>query len=95
MPKLTLLDPRKLKPAQLKAAQTFFDKQKVKAMLPAHQIASDMVRAELDKFVLGKLLRVSDLPAAIKRMAVLRSKLSEEPSFNGGKGNLEGGSASA
>jgi hypothetical protein len=45
----------------------------------------DTVRAELDEFALRELVRVADLPAAKNMMAVLRSKLGEEPSFNGGK----------
>jgi hypothetical protein len=85
MPKLVLLDPRKLKPEQVKEAKKFFDTIKFKALLSAHQIATDPIRAELDEFVLRELLRVSDMPTAIKRMAVLRNKLGEEPSFNGGK----------
>jgi hypothetical protein len=84
MPKLTLLDPRKLKPAQIAKAQRFFDN-KGRAFLPAHQIRTDIMRAELDEFVLQELLCVSDLPGSINKMAFLRSKLGEEPSFNGGK----------
>lgn len=85
MPKLALLDPRKLKPAQMNAAKKFFNSHKTKPLLPAHQIATDTIRAELDKFVLGELLGISNVSAATSRLAVLRSKLGEEPSFNGGK----------
>jgi hypothetical protein len=84
MPKLALLDPRKLKPHQLSEAKKFFNGNKSKAFLPAHQIATDTIRAALDEFVLRELL-VSDMPTAIKQTAVLRRKLGEESSFNGGK----------
>ena len=50
-----------------------------------HQIATDAIRAELDEFVLRELLGAADMSATVKRMAVLRSKLGEEPSFNGGR----------
>jgi hypothetical protein len=85
MPKLALLDPRKLNLNQIKQAKHFFNSNKSKVFLPAHLIATDVVRAELDEFVLKDLLGISDIPTAIRRMAVLRSKLGEEPSFNGGK----------
>jgi hypothetical protein len=45
----------------------------------------DTIRAELDEFVLRELLRVSDLESSIKKMGVLRNKLGDEPSLNGGK----------
>ena len=86
MPRLALLDPRKLKPEQINKAETFFNNNKSKSFLVAHQVASDAVRAEIDEFVLRELLGVPDMPLAMKRMAILRSKLGEEPSFNGGKG---------
>ena len=85
MPKLTLLDPRKLEPTRIEEAKKFFDNNKSKAFLPAHQINVDTVRAELDEFVLRELLNVSDPADSIQKMAVLRGKLAEEPSFNGGK----------
>jgi len=85
MPKLALLDPRKLSLTQIKAAEKFFDSNKGKAFLPAHKINVDTMRVELDEFVLRELLNVSDPTDSIKQMAVLRSKLAEEPSFNGGK----------
>ncbi len=85
MPKLTLLDPRKLKPAQISEAKKFFNSNKAKALLPAHRIATDAIRAELDEFVLRELLEASNMPTTMERLAVLRRKLGEEPSFNGGK----------
>jgi hypothetical protein len=90
-----LLDPRRLTPAQIKEAKKFFDNNKAKAFLPAHQIKVDTIRAELDEFVLRELLRVSDLESSIKKMAVLRSKLGDEPSFNGGKNSARFGSCIA
>ena len=85
MPKLSVLDPRKLEPLQIEEAKTFFDANKYVTMLPAHQIGVDTARANLDLFVLNKLLRVSNLQGNLKAMAVLRRKLGDEPSFNGGK----------
>lgn len=59
---------------------------KGQTFLTAHQIEADVVRRALDEFVLRELIGVSDLPDAFKQLAVLRSKLGEEPSFNGRKG---------
>ncbi len=83
--KFAMLDLRKLSATQIKAARAFFDKNKGRAFLPAHQIATDDARAALDEFVLRELLKVPDLPSATSKIAVLRKKLGDEPSFNGGK----------
>jgi hypothetical protein len=85
MAKLSVLDPRKLTQSQIGEAKVFFESIKHKALRPAHEIKVDAVRAELDDFVLEKLINVPDLHAFKKHMEVLRAKLSDEPSFNGGK----------
>jgi hypothetical protein len=81
-PDILILEPRKLNPDKVKEANEFFARHKGKAFLPAHQIATDAIRAELDEFVLRELLGAADISATIK---ILRSKLGEEPSFNGGR----------
>jgi hypothetical protein len=85
MPKLVMIDPRKLTDIQITDARQFFEDHKQRKFLPAHQIKMDVFRADLDDFVLKSLLRVPDQNSAYKQIAVLRGKLSEEPSFNGGK----------
>lgn len=85
MPKLVMLDPRKLTADQMKAAKAFFQKNKGSSFLVAHQIATDATRASLDEFVLRELLKVPNLSTAITRLATVRKKLGDEPSFNGGK----------
>jgi hypothetical protein len=86
MPKFSVLDPRALGAAKLKKASTFFDKLKSKPMLQAHKLADDPVRAEIDKFKLKELLdcgtKLSDMTVTT---GVLRKKLGQEPSFNGGR----------
>jgi hypothetical protein len=71
----------------LTAADTFYALNKGKELLPAHKLANDPVRAELDKFVLEGLLKVdaANLAAWLVMVATLRKKLGSEPSFNGGK----------
>jgi hypothetical protein len=85
MPKFAMLDPRGLKPNQIKEAKKFFEDNKEKEFLPAHRVGEDSMRATLDTFVLKELLGVADLPGAIAKMDVLRKKFGAEPSFNGGK----------
>jgi hypothetical protein len=84
---LYILDPRKLSAATLKKADIFFNSTKAKSLLPAHQLANDPVRAEIDTFVLKELLKIDapSLTAISGMMAILRQKLGSEPSFNGGK----------
>ncbi len=87
IPKFFIIDPRKLTATILKAASKFYTAIKGKALLPAHQLANDAVRAEIDKFVLKELIRVpaSSLTACVAMTATLRNKLGSESSFNGGK----------
>jgi hypothetical protein len=87
IPKYYILDPRKLTAATLKAADKFYAAVKGKVLLPAHQLASDAVRAEIDEFVLKELIKVpaAGLKSCTGMMTTLRSKLGSEPSFNGGK----------
>ena len=87
IPKFYILDPRKLTAATLKKAEDFYALIKTKPLLPAHQLASDSVRAEIDEFVLEVLLKVdaANLMVFIELMAKLRMKVGSEPSFNGGK----------
>lgn len=87
IPKLQILDPRKLSAAILKKCDKFYSEVKAKALLPAHQLATDSVRAEIDMFVLTELLKIDSpsLTAFTGMLAKLREKLGAEPSFNGGK----------
>ena len=87
MPKFYILDPRKLSAATLNKSNIFYSVTKAKSLLPAHQLATDPVRAEIDAFVLKELLKIDapTLTATSEMMAKLREKLGSEPSFNGGK----------
>ena len=87
IPKFYILDPRKLSTATLKKSDIFYSLTKAKSLLPAHQLANDPVRAEIDTFVLKELLKIDapSLTAISEMMAKLREKLGSEPSFNGGK----------
>jgi hypothetical protein len=87
IPKFYILDPRKLSTATLKKSEIFYSLTKAKSLLPAHQLANDPVRAEIDTFVLKELLKIDapSLTAISGMMAKLREKLGSEPSFNGGK----------
>jgi hypothetical protein len=87
IPKFPILDPRTFAAGTLKKAEEFYGLIKAKRLLPAHQLARDPVRAEIDEFVLEELLRVDaeHLMMFIKMMTTLRMKLGSEPSFNGGK----------
>src|SRR5205807_3961471 len=86
IPNFSILDPRHLGSSKEKKARTFFDSVKSKALNPAHQLAKDAVRIDIDEFILRELL---DGGATFKEMAgmlaVVRKKLGLEPSFNGGK----------
>lgn len=85
MPKLVMLDPRKLIEKKIATARDFFRDNRTEKLLSAHQIGVDTFRARLDDFVLRELLDVPDPVAATDQIRVLRCKLAEEPSFNGGK----------
>jgi len=83
--KLTMIDPRKLPPETVNAAKHYYKIMKGQALLPAHKLAADSVRANLDEFVVQHFLVASDPTEVLANMAVLRAKLGGEPSFNGGK----------
>lgn len=87
IPKLYILDPRKLTTATLEKGDNFYTLIKGRLLRPAHQLSSDPVRAEIDEFVLKELLKIDavNLTPFIEMMATLRRKLGSEPSFNGGK----------
>ncbi len=86
IPKFYILDPRKLSVATLKKSDLFYSLTKAKSLLPAHQLANDPVRAEIDTFALKELLKIDapSLTAISEMMAKLREKLGSEPSFKGG-----------
>jgi hypothetical protein len=83
---VVILDPRHLGAAKMKQAAAFFAAMKSKELKPAYKMREDDVRTELDNFILKELLGVG---AAFREMslmtALVRKKLSLEPSFNGGK----------
>lgn len=86
IPEFMMLDPRTLTAHQKSNSAAFFETIRTRAFLPAHQLADDPVRADLDQFVLRELLQCGPAAAvAIGMMAILREKLCSEPSFNGGK----------
>lgn len=84
--KFSILDPRALTAANTKKAMTFFNSIKETALLPAYKLADDPVRAQIDDFILKELLDtgVAFSDTAIM-LAMVRKKLSLEPSFNGGR----------
>jgi hypothetical protein len=86
IPTLITLDPRTLKPKCSEKAEAFYNAIKNKALLPAHNLSTDPVRAELDEFVLRELVDCGPrLPTTLEMVEVLRKKLRAEPSFNGGR----------
>jgi hypothetical protein len=87
IPKFFILDPRKLAALTRKKADSFYSLIKAKPLLPAHKLANEAVRTEIDTFVLNELLKIdaANLMAVIVMMATLRAKLGSEPSLNGGK----------
>jgi hypothetical protein len=86
IPKFAILDPRHLGAAKMKKAATFFATMKSKALKPAHKMYEDDVRTELDDFILKELLDVGGAFDEMSSMtALVRKKLSLEPSFSGGK----------
>ena len=83
LPRLTVLDPRALRPEQLATAQALFERFSGEEFLPANEAFRDEVRQALDRAVLVELL---DLPEdVLKPLDVLRNQWCAEPSVHGGK----------
>ena len=83
LPRLTVLDPRSLSPAQLDRAAAIFEQFKEKEFLPANEAYRDDARQALDRAILVELLRLPE--AALEPLAVLRDQWCAEPSVHGGK----------
>jgi hypothetical protein len=86
IPTLITLDPRTVKLGCSEKAAVFYGTIKHKTLLPAHNLSTDPVRAELDEFVLRELVDCGPkLSTMVNMIEVLRKKLRAEPSFNGGR----------
>ena len=83
LPRLTVLDPRSLSPAQLAQAEAIFERFKDAAFLPANESYRDDARKALDRAVLIDLLHLPR--AALEPLAILRDQWCAEPSVHGGK----------
>ena len=83
LPRLTVLDPRSLSPAQLAQAEAIFTRFKEKEFLPANEAYRDDARQALDRAVLIDLLHLPE--AALEPLAILRDQWCAEPSVHGGK----------
>lgn len=83
---LPVLDVTALEPKVLAEAVKLFDTMSEQPLLPLHEIDSDPVRKELDEAFARNVLR---LPESILTsggpLALLRAKLSREPSIRGSK----------
>ncbi len=83
LPKLPVLDTRKLSATQHKQAKEIFQRFKKQEFLPANEAYRDETRQSLDRAVLVELL---GLPQAIlEPLDLLRRKWCAEPSVHGGK----------
>ena len=83
LPRLTVLDPRSLSPAQLGQAEAIFERFKDATFLPANEAYRDHTRQALDRAVLIDLLHLPE--AALEPLALLRDQWCAEPSVHGGK----------
>jgi hypothetical protein len=83
---LPVLDVAELSPQQLQSAVRIFDDMKSRELRPAHEIAVDPSRIELDERfateVLGMPVEFSSVDGPL---GLLRAKLASEPSIKGGK----------
>ena len=87
LPTMPVLDLTKLSAKQLAAARKGFNVIKNKKLLPFYRIDEDATRAELDEII---LINVLGLPKKVlDGVALLREKLSREPSIRGGKESEE------
>ena len=90
LPDLPVLNPEKLSPEQLEAAQAVFDRFKDEEFLPANEAYRDPTRTALDRAVLIDVLglhQAADVSEneIMESMAVLREQWCREPSVHGGK----------
>ncbi len=83
LPKLQVLDTRKLTTAQHKKAAKIFNRLKTKHFRPANEAWHDPVRIELDRALLVELLGLPE--TVMESMELLRRKWCFEPSVHGGK----------
>ena len=81
---LPTLDVRELSEAALENAEVIFEELKYKRMLPFNECARDLVRQDLDAYLLMGMLGIKDL-GVVTAMQTLREMLCAEPSIHGGK----------
>jgi hypothetical protein len=91
IPKLVVLDPRKLSDNQYKQAKQFLKKLSSMVLRQAHFLDVDSTRAQIDEFILRDLLGYGEQFSQIEPFLILlRKKLAAEPSFHGGRFHIEG-----
>ena len=89
---IPVLDVTKLSKEQLSSAVTIFDDMRHQELRPVNEIASDPVRAEIDRRLAVEVLGFPlELAAPDGPLALLRQKLALEPSIAGGKKPVEHG----
>ena len=82
-PRLTVLDPQALSPAQLAATKALFERFKGETFRPANEAYRDETRQALDRAVLVELLDLSE--EVMEPLSILRDQWCDEPSVHGGK----------
>lgn len=83
LPRLTVLDPRRLSKEQIAQAEDIFERLKGKTFLPANEAYRDDTRKALDRAVLVELLGLPE--DVLEPLAILRNQWCAEPSVHGGK----------
>ena len=83
LPRLTVLDPRRLSEEQIAQAEDIFETFKGKTFLPANEAYRDDTRKALDHAVIVDLLRLPE--ATLEPLSILRDQWCAEPSVHGGK----------
>ena len=83
LPRLTVLDPRRLSEEQIAQTEDIFEAFKEAEFRPANEAYRDDTRKALDQAVLVDLLRLSE--ATLEPLSILRDQWCAEPSVHGGK----------
>jgi hypothetical protein len=80
------IDPRGFSDEKLSSIEQFFDSFKHRSLMDIHECDLDDARADLDVFVITKMLGLGEQSdAAIEGLSLLRSKLVLEPSIRGAR----------
>ena len=92
LPKLSVLDPRRLSEAKIQQAKNIFERFRGATFMPANEAYRDDVRQNLDRSVLIELLEAPE--SLLDPLDNLRRQWCNEPSVHGGKRTLANGGES-